>query len=170
MVGGRLGANGRRGPQGLSLSFVFPDGPLPPRQQAQVLLCCGHGVRGQEARAACVSLPPPGEQARPNTCQEAGWKVATPGCCHCPTSLHRTGRYNTNRTPQWPPALTSTLQTFTFQVVPSHHFPGHVWDGCLGAWCHRGFRPLTSVCLLSTAMAFITYILVAGLALGTQDR
>lgn len=29
---------------------------------------------------------------------------------------------------------------------------------------------LTRVCLLPTAMAFITYILVAGLALGTQDR
>lgn len=30
--------------------------------------------------------------------------------------------------------------------------------------------PSSDGCLSSTAMAFITYILVAGLALGTQDR
>lgn len=42
--------------------------------------------------------------------------------------------------------------------------------GCLMP--KQGFPPLTSVCvcLSFTAMAFITYILVAGLALGTQDR
>lgn len=124
MVGGRLGANGRRGPQGLSLSFVSPDRPLPPRQQAQVLLRRGHSVRGQEARAACVSLPPPGEQHLRSTCQEAGGRTPTLGCCHCPNSLHRTGRYNTSRTPQWLPALTSMPQTSTFQVVSPPHCPG----------------------------------------------
>jgi hypothetical protein len=130
------------------LSFVPPDRPLHPRQQAQVLLCSGHGVCGQEAWAAGLSLPSPGEQHLLGTRQQAGWKdPPTLGCCHYPNSLHRTGRYSTNRTPQWPPASTSMLQTSTFQVVPSLLCLGmsgmDVWVPVPG----KGFPPLTSVCV-----------------------
>lgn len=124
LTGRRHGASG--------LTFASPDRPLHPCQQAQVLLRRGHGVRGQEAGAARLSLPSPGERLL-SACQGVGEGRATLGCCHCPNSLHRTGRYSTSRTPQWPPALTSMLQTSTFQVVPSHP-PGHGWDRCLGAW------------------------------------
>lgn len=95
---------------------------------------------------------------------------------HCP---HRTGKCSTSRTHQWPPALTSTLLTSTFQVSPSPALPGtllplggHVQGRGLGAQWPRMVRlPLTRVCVSApTAMAFITYVLVAGLALGTQDR
>lgn len=100
-----------------------------------------------------------------------GGRTPTLGCCHCPNSLHRTGRCSTNRTPQWPPALTSMLQTSTFQVVPSQLRLG--MSG-MDVWVPGAREGLPSsdecLCLSSTAMAFITYILVAGLALGTQDR
>lgn len=70
--------------RGHSLSFVSPDRPLPPGQQAQVLLRGGHGVCGQEARVACVPLPPPGEQCPLGTHQEAGWKDPHPGVLPLP--------------------------------------------------------------------------------------
>lgn len=54
---------------------------------------------------------------------------------------------------------------------PLPTLPRHVWDGCLGACAREGLPSSDEcLCLSSTAMAFITYILVAGLALGTQDR
>lgn len=43
--------------------------------------------------------------------------------------------------------------------------------GILVPGAQEGLPPSDEcLCLPSTAMAFITYILVAGLALGTQDR
>lgn len=71
----------------------------------------------------CLSSP---------TCTRSVWlpgarSVGAKGACSgCPAhSLlpHRTGRYSTSRTPQWPPASMSMLQTSTFQVtacLPPH--------------------------------------------------
>lgn len=61
------------------------------------------------------------------------------------------------------------LQTSTFQVVPFHHCLGMSGTGMWVPGAQEGL-PSSDGCLSSTAMAFITYILVAGLALGTQDR
>lgn len=101
-----------------------------------------------------------------SACRE-GWRVLSLGSHYPLYSLHRTGRYSTSRTPQWPPALTSMPQISTFQVAPSHCCLGMSGQS-VGCLVPKVLCPLTSVS--STAMAFITYILVAGLALGTQDR
>lgn len=57
-------------------------------------------------------------------CEGQGGRSPALGVLPVPPSPHRTGRCSTSRTPQWPPALTSTRLTSTFQVSPTRLHPG----------------------------------------------
>lgn len=131
----------------LGLSFAPADRPLHPRQQAQVLLCRGHGVRGQEAWTACVSLPAPGEQRLLTTCQEAGWRDPHPGVLPLPQLSPQDWEVQYQQDTPVAPRFDINAPDLYIPGCPLPPLPGHVWDRCLGAWCKKGFPPLTSVCV-----------------------